>query len=277
VLVLIAGIVAVWFSPIARPQFWIWLGFLVFCVTVFLLNKCSPMEDEPTPTTPASPIKPEDQPAQWIELLKLEYENAANRYENIYKAIWQNFQYMVLVAGGILTFGGQQLEPRSLLFFLALTPLFFWLIATFLPLNHYGESIRTRLRQIEDDINRVYFADNAAPKLAHFKLFGGTHYRWRVRTAVGIFGVVIGLAWSAMGVVAVSQLASKHPSDSTTPKPPQVRLSPLQVEVRDPQLPALRDSVARLSGVVRSLDSLLRTRSEGPPTPVKRDSNKTGQ
>lgn len=41
-------------------------------------------------------LKRDDQTAKWFELLKLEYEKAADRYENIYKAIWQNFSYMAL-------------------------------------------------------------------------------------------------------------------------------------------------------------------------------------
>lgn len=257
-LVLVAAIAAVWFSSITRLQFVIWLCFLVFAVAVFLLNKRSPVQVEPTPTEPASPFPVDEQRKKWIELLKLEYEKAADRYENIYKAIWQNFSYMVLVAGGILTFGGKELELRSLLYFLALSPLFFWLVATFLPLNHYGESIRTRLRQIEDDINRVYFPGRDDPKLAHFKLFEGTHYRWRVRTAVGIFGVLIGVTWSVFGVVAASQLFSTKASGSVKPKILQLQTEPLRVEVRDPQVYALRDSIAQLSGIVRSLDSLVR-------------------
>lgn len=40
-------------------------------------------------------------------LFKLEYEQAAERYENIYKAIWQIFSYMGILAAGILTFGSR--------------------------------------------------------------------------------------------------------------------------------------------------------------------------
>jgi hypothetical protein len=270
--VLALSCVAVWFST-TRLQFAVWLCILTFSVSVFLLNKHSPLQVEPTPTEPPSPFNPDDQRTNWIELLKLEYENAADRYENIYKAIWQNFSYMALVAGGILTFGGKELEVRSLLYFLALSPLFFWLVATFLPLNHYGESIRTRLRQIEDDINRVYFSGRDDPKLAHFKLFEGTHYRWRVRTAVGIFGVLIGVAWSVSGVVAGSQLFSTNKPSSV--KPLQLRLEPLQVNPRDLQEHVLRDSVAQLSGIIRSLDSLVRARL--PATQVQTGQDSTSK
>jgi hypothetical protein len=49
---------------------------------------------------------------KWYDLHKMEYELAAARYENIYRAIWQNFSYMAVLAGGILTFGAWPLRGR---------------------------------------------------------------------------------------------------------------------------------------------------------------------
>jgi hypothetical protein len=37
-----------------------------------------------------------------FELLKLEYEKAAERYENVYRAMWQNFSYLSLISAGTL-------------------------------------------------------------------------------------------------------------------------------------------------------------------------------
>ena len=53
---------------------------------------------------------PEQSNQNWeriFELFKLEYEQSAERYENIYKAIWQIFSYMGILAAGILTFGSR--------------------------------------------------------------------------------------------------------------------------------------------------------------------------
>ena len=46
-----------------------------------------------------------DHTDQEFEAFKLEYEKAAQRDENVYRAIWQNFHYMAFFAGGIFAFG----------------------------------------------------------------------------------------------------------------------------------------------------------------------------
>lgn len=48
-----------------------------------------------------------------FELFKLEYQQAADRFENIYKAIWQIFSYMGVLAAGILTFGARNLSIEA--------------------------------------------------------------------------------------------------------------------------------------------------------------------
>jgi hypothetical protein len=84
-----------------------------------------------------------------FELLKLEYENAAERYENVYKAMWQNFSYLSLMSAAILTFGTNQLETWATLS-IAGCPLLFWFWVQFIPLDAYGRDIRLRLRDIEE-------------------------------------------------------------------------------------------------------------------------------
>ena len=69
-----------------------------------------------------------------FDMFKLEYELAAQRYENIYKAIWQNFSYMAVLAAGILTFGSKNGSFRwNEILSIALLPLVFWFLATYIP------------------------------------------------------------------------------------------------------------------------------------------------
>jgi hypothetical protein len=89
-------------------------------------------------------------------LLKMEYEKAAERYENLDRALWQNFSYLSLLSAAILTFGSNQLETWATVFF-AGCPLCFWLFVQFIPLDAYGRDIRLRLRDIEDLFNDGYF------------------------------------------------------------------------------------------------------------------------
>src|SRR5438067_13185893 len=64
-----------------------------------------------------------------IDVYKMEYEKAAQRYNDLYNAAWTNFSYMLLVAGGLLTFAGARfVTPLTTL--LACLPLLFWWIAT---------------------------------------------------------------------------------------------------------------------------------------------------
>ncbi len=232
-------------------------GILIALFATFFRLKGRPVPASPSPIEPRSPLRPEERQKEWVDLLKLEYEKAADRYENLYRAIWQNFSYMAVVAGGILTFAGRD-EKSAGFYFLALTPLFFWLVATFLPLDHYGNEIRTRLRKIEDDINRVYFPAESDPKLGHFKLFEGTRYKWRVRHAVFVFGAVLTVVWVGFGVVAGSEVVQGR-EQASQPQTLELQAHPLRVEVRDPGLAALRDSVAQLSRRIHTLDSLVRT------------------
>lgn len=89
------------------------------------------------------------------ELYKMEYERCAQRYNDIYNAVWTNFSYMAIVAGGILAFGGERL-PQALTVCLACIPLLFWYWATFEPLNRYGDKILLRLEELEKVINKAY-------------------------------------------------------------------------------------------------------------------------
>jgi hypothetical protein len=140
----------------------------------------------------------------WRELLTLEYQKGAERYENIYKAIWLNFSYAVAVGAAIVTFGATKLRI-DLLQFVALCPIIFWFVATFIPMNHYGELTRGRLRDIENDLNSVFFRDSSGNPIKyssgrllgfqHFARFGDARAAWRVGDVVHITGALIGLYW----------------------------------------------------------------------------------
>src|SRR5256885_12536802 len=90
-----------------------------------------------------------------LELYKLEYERCTIRYEEIYKALWTNFSYLAVVAGAILTFGGDRF-PIELSVLLACTPLIFWFWSNFVPLNEYGDKVEERLSWIEQIVNDRY-------------------------------------------------------------------------------------------------------------------------
>src|SRR5688572_22494927 len=73
---------------------------------------------------------------QAFTLYQLEYKASAERYENIYKASWQDFSYLGAMAAGILAFASRSL-PLSVALTIACLPLLFWFLATYLPMDHY--------------------------------------------------------------------------------------------------------------------------------------------
>jgi hypothetical protein len=106
-----------------------------------------------------------------LEAYKLEYQLAAARYENIYKAIWQIFSYLAAVTGAILTFGGDHFQ-HNLLWVLVSLPLFFWCVSTYLPMDRYGHSCVARLAKIEEEINGLSGSD-----IKHYSEFNPKGWR----------------------------------------------------------------------------------------------------
>ena len=93
-----------------------------------------------------------------FKIYKVEYEKAAERYENIYKAIWQIFSYMALLAGGILTFtSSKNCISLPLIIVISLIPLIFWFLAIYIPMDYYGQSTRKSLSKIEEKINKFKY------------------------------------------------------------------------------------------------------------------------
>lgn len=140
---------------------------------------------------------------RWTDLLKSEFSAAAERYENIYKALWQNFNYMAVLAAGVLAFGKEQLGLS--LSALAASVIFAaWYWISFEPLNHYGTRHEDRLRKVQ---KRIECAMNARTNpLGEFKfevfgvIEGKPHRYWgHVVKWVPLFCPValIGLWWWA--------------------------------------------------------------------------------
>jgi hypothetical protein len=147
----------------------------------------NPMNDgEKTAASNVSAIDPNSQ----LELYELEYERAAIRYEDIYKALWQIFSYMTAISGGFLAFGGDRFQA-NLFWFLASAPPVYWFWSTYVPLDNYGRDIGKRLGGIEEELNHKYKVD-----LTHYRNFEkrtakGTPFRLRVRHVVWPVFVVL--------------------------------------------------------------------------------------
>jgi Ca2+/Na+ antiporter len=246
----------------------IWLVLLLAVVWRFnSITVAPPNEDEQQVSASSavasrelsSPLYEMDRIQKWFDLKRIEYDKAAERYDNIYRAIWQNFSYMAVLAGGILTFGTKDLD-RALAYFLTLTPLAFWYQATFLPMDHYGDQTRERLSSIEDEINGIYFPKPSDPRLQHFKSFKRSKYKWRVQDAVNYFGVAISAVWLLMAVLAVHHAVDPKTGSKAPPSRQAVQLEPqpFQLEMRDPSLAAVSDSLALLSRRMHAVDSILR-------------------
>lgn len=97
-----------------------------------------------------------------LQLYKLEYEKAAERYDNIYRSNWTIFSYLTAVTAGFLAFGSDRIEPHALICMAAI-PLLFWFWTTYLPLDRYGNATLNRLCELEELMNERF-----RTKLGHF-------------------------------------------------------------------------------------------------------------
>jgi hypothetical protein len=205
-----------------------------------------------------SVVIPESAPyKEAIEIYKMEYEKAAERYNNLYSAAWTNFSYMVLVAGGLLTFAGARFVT-PLTVFLACLPLLFWWIATFEPLNRYGDKVEKELGDVEKKLNALCisedFPGDARKGLTHFQNFAqrGQDQKvlieklWRVRYIVRVTGVMILVMTIGFGL-KVGSLVMKG-------EPLTVKGEPLSVLVTipTPTPTATPTSLPRSSPVLKS-------------------------
>jgi hypothetical protein len=151
-----------------------------------------------------------DEKDRAMELYKLEYEKAAERYDNVYRSIWNIFSYMTAVAAGFLAFGAERIEPHALIC-IASVPLIFWFWTTYLPLDRYGTDVIKRLGTIEGTLNKEFrvdlnhFKPNACKELSVFKKLRQVRKTkkgsdiWeqvhRARFAIGIFFILLHLVF----------------------------------------------------------------------------------
>ncbi len=162
-------------------------------------------------------------PSLALEAYKLEYQLAAGRYENIYKALWQIFSYLSAVTGALLTFGGDHFQ-QNLLWVLASLPLVFWYLSTYLPMSRYGDLCLTRLAGIEADINGLSASD-----IKHYRDFRDNRSKGlRVRGSVHIFALVLGLVFVVNGYESARAWCDGIPL--IREKPPETKLISLSAD-----------------------------------------------
>lgn len=216
-------------------------------------------------------INPQDQTEQELKkpefqfgMFKLEYEQAAQRYENIYKAIWQIFSYMSALAAAIVAFGANNL-PLSTVIYISPLPLLFWFVAIYIPMDFYGQQSRQRLAKIEGDINEQ-FLKYSQKKLKHFSDFQGQiEFKptklWRVRHAILFFAIVAGIVWLCLAITFANSSESKPKSSREMKFEP-----PVQVQTQAyPQLEGLENKLDLLFTRLDTIESLLRARNIASP------------
>lgn len=173
-----------------------------------------------------SPDDPRENYKDAIDIYKMEYERCAQRYNDLYNAAWTNFSYMVLVAGGLLTFAGVRFVT-PLTVFLACLPLLFWWVATFEPLNRYGDKVEKELESIEKALTALCIepvkSDNSFPEdakkgLRHFQDFAKRGKNqppieklWRVRYVVRTTGLLFFLTTIGFGLKVGSLVMNGDP------------------------------------------------------------------
>lgn len=185
---------------------------------------------------------------EWLELYKLEYDLAAKRYDNIYRAIWQNFSYMAALSAGIVAFGSRAYST-DVVAFIALIPLVFWFLATFLPMDRYGENTRDRLAKIEENISNIamkYLPEDE--QLYHFRDFQAARRRSLIRTkyVVWAFGVLITCLAVKTGDKALNSI-----KDGSGP----IDVVPVDLRVTPPDWDALVQSIDAIQSRLESLES----------------------
>lgn len=197
-----------------------------------------------------------------FNLFKLEYEQAAERYENIYRAIWQIFQYMALLSGGILTFASKDERfPIQFIIFIALIPLIFWFLATYIPMDKYGRDLGKRLSEIENQLNEKF---TNYWSLNHYKPFDGREQKasvlwppckwwWRARFVIVSFGMILLIAFIVSLVCTIEYYSSNSTLKASLNKL-ELELSPLEVTLQNPESKELKNTLDILSKKIDSID-----------------------
>jgi hypothetical protein len=227
----------------------------------------------------ASGASADDHLTRRFEVYKLEYQIAAERYENIYKAIWQNFSYMAILAGGILTFGAKAL-PLFLVGALSITPLLFWFMATYLPMDHYARSARKRAAEIEEVITKDFLGlapgvdqtEDEKREMRHFRDFGnddpkvhwgkGSKWPWlhvnQVVTPLGGILVVSLLVLIGLAIFGVSKKPAPQQISVVSDSALHLRIDSPTADSIESRLAAIADRLDRIDAQELKADSALR-------------------
>jgi hypothetical protein len=163
------------------------------------------------------------------ELLAKQYEKQLDRYENIYKAIWQQFQYIALASGAIGAFSKTDWST-SVRVFITLTPLVFWMTSSFLPMDHYGNQLRNHLSELEKTLTNLSFAitgiglengDKAKLEslgFEHFQRYKAASYKWHVKDSVKLWMLPIAMIWCFVGVQTTELLLQNRKETTAAQK-----------------------------------------------------------
>jgi len=173
-----------------------------------------------------------------FELFKLEYQQTADRFENIYKAIWQIFSYMGVLAAGILTFGARNLSIEATIL-TALTPLLFWFLAIYVPMDSYGQNARKRLKDMEITANKIF---TNLWEMGHYQGFVNSKPRWRTGRVIWVFGIIISFFWLLSFAITITQfftLKTNHPQSNST----VVTLKDSQIKELNSKIDALAQNI----------------------------------
>lgn len=200
-------------------------------------------------------------PGNNFELYKLEYEQAVQRYENIYKDIWQIFSYMAVLTGVILTFGSSQL-PLVAAIIIGPIPLVFWYLAIFIPMDRYGQLVKDRLKEIESSINNDFLASSQY-KFNHYIEFtkSSSGSGARVSCRVKKFAIIFIFLWILWFISTIININSNNTLGMKS-KETTIRLeSPVQIQTKDPQILELKTELALLSRKIDSITDILREKT----------------
>lgn len=220
-------------------------------------------------------------------VFELEYKQTAERFENIYKAIWQIFSYMAILAAGILTFGSRNSTLRiEAIVFIGLTPLVFWFLAIYIPMNHYGKQTGKDLEKIEENFNNISKRFLDPPwQLTHYINFASRNNdkkensdslnskpSWSVQNAVYFFGVIIFSVWVFLGIIlltlflfrvipySINLLQLQKPNSEKI----ELKLEPVEITMQKPRLQELESKLDSLYQKIDFLESLIRETKANP-------------
>jgi hypothetical protein len=231
-----------------------------------------------------------------LELFKLEYVQAGQRYENIYKAIWQIFSYMAALTAAILTFASRNI-PFLYVMIIAPFPLTFWYLAIYLPMDNYGQEIRARLSNIEKNLNTEFAtimgsnvkfnhflnfnnkmnssqhnnSNDTSPNFQeYFKKVLSSFYKKtsdkpRVSKRVKCFAIFITLFWIVACIINVINPSNQSASNLT-----QIEhkfQSPVQLQIQNSQIQDLNKELQILSKKLDNIELLLREKNK----PITKD------